>query len=787
MRGFLFYNTRTFYTLNLIRKDNLDMTTMNKAAVSEPPKLDFDSPKLVRYRKIRKIKDQVASTSIGMGGGSVILAITLIFFYLLYEVMPLFESAEIEAVSEYQVPAADSGTTLYYAMEEQAEKALRVTDQGNIIFFNTQDGSVVSNQRLPIPEGVIVTSVSAAEPASRTILAGLSNGQIIIVKHSYKITYPNDKRLITPYIEFPFGEEPMDMDESGHPITFVSLSLTEDAILIVGANDQSELFSTRFSKEENFMTGEVMLEAEPVSMPTLNSEPKFVIAEPGMRWVFVASEKDINIFDLADNEQATINGTVHLPENRDIIGMELLLGGSSILVTESGGIVSQWFMVRDDNNHYSLQRIRDFSIDEDSTAEITSIAIEHRRKGFASVDDSGTISLFNTTAHSTTLVKKVSDAAITHASIAPRANYVLVENEQGQISFWHIDNEHPEISFSALWQEVWYEGYQEPEYVWQSSASNNDFEPKYSLSPLAFGTLKAAFYAMLVATPLAICGALYTAYFMAPALRRKVKPSIELMEALPTVILGFLAGLFFAPFMEDHLPGIFAWLLITPLSLLAFGFIWVNLPDRIRHAVPEGWDPVLLIPVILLASWFSIEISPVLEVAFFGGDMRSWLTNEMGIDFDQRNALVVGAAMGFAVIPTIFSITEDAIFSVPKHLSYGSLALGATQWQTMTRVILPTASPGIFSAVMIGMGRAVGETMIVLMATGNTPIMDVNIFEGMRTLSANIAVEMPESEVGSTHYRILFLAAFVLFLFTFVVNTFAEWVRQSLRSKYSVI
>jgi phosphate transport system permease protein len=143
--------------------------------------------------------------------------------------------------------------------------------------------------------------------------------------------------------------------------------------------------------------------------------------------------------------------------------------------------------------------------------------------------------------------------------------------------------------------------------------------------------------------------------------------------------------------------------------------------------------------------------------------------------------------MGFAVIPTIFSITEDAVFSVPKHLTQGSLALGATQWQTMVRVVLPTASPGIFSALMIGMGRAVGETMIVLMATGNTPIMDVNIFEGMRTLSANIAVEMPESEVGGTHYRILFLAAFVLFLFTFVVNTFAEFIRQRLRSKYSVI
>ena len=115
--------------------------------------------------------------------------------------------------------------------------------------------------------------------------------------------------------------------------------------------------------------------------------------------------------------------------------------------------------------------------------------------------------------------------------------------------------------------------------------------------------------------------------------------------------------------------------------------------------------------------------------------------------------------MGFAVIPNIFSIAEDAIFSVPRSLTLGSLALGATPWQTLTRVVILTASPGIFSALMIGMGRAVGETMIVLMATGNTPIMDVNLFEGMRTLAANVAVEMPESEVGGSHYRVLFLSA----------------------------
>jgi len=149
--------------------------------------------------------------------------------------------------------------------------------------------------------------------------------------------------------------------------------------------------------------------------------------------------------------------------------------------------------------------------------------------------------------------------------------------------------------------------------------------------------------------------------------------------------------------------------------------------------------------------------------------------------------MVVGIAMGVAVIPTIYSIAEDAIFSVPKQLSLGSLALGATPWQTLVGVVLPTASPGIFSAVMIGTGRAVGETMIVLMATGNTAVMDFSMFEGLRTLSANIAVEMPESEVGSTHFRLLFLAGLVLFLFTFAFNTLAELVRQRLRQKYASI
>jgi len=143
--------------------------------------------------------------------------------------------------------------------------------------------------------------------------------------------------------------------------------------------------------------------------------------------------------------------------------------------------------------------------------------------------------------------------------------------------------------------------------------------------------------------------------------------------------------------------------------------------------------------------------------------------------------------MGFAVIPIIFTISEDALSSVPQHLKAASLALGASPWQTATRVILPTASAGIFSALMVGFGRAVGETMIVLMATGNTPIMEWSLFNGMRTLSANIAVEISEAPQGGTLFRVLFLSALLLFLLTFLVNTLAEVLRQRLRRKYTVI
>ncbi|MCP3906441.1 MAG: ABC transporter permease subunit, partial [Oceanicoccus sp.] len=251
--------------------------------------------------------------------------------------------------------------------------------------------------------------------------------------------------------------------------------------------------------------------------------------------------------------------------------------------------------------------------------------------------------------------------------------------------------------------------------------------------------------------------------FLHNSIKKIIKPSIEFMAALPSVILGFLAGLWFATLLEKIFPAI----IIMPFLLLAFiagaFFIWRCIPRNIRGKYNYGTEALFLIPFIIASIVISIYFGGMVESFIFNGDYRQWFLDILGLRYDQRNAVVVGFAMGFAVLPIIFTISEDAMSNVPKHLTTASLALGAVPWQTAVRIVLPVASPAIFSAVMLGFGRAVGETMVVLMATGNTPIMDWNIFNGFRALAANIAVEIPEAPFGGTLYRVLFLAALLLF------------------------
>jgi phosphate transport system permease protein len=263
-----------------------------------------------------------------------------------------------------------------------------------------------------------------------------------------------------------------------------------------------------------------------------------------------------------------------------------------------------------------------------------------------------------------------------------------------------------------------------------------------------------------------------------------VKPVVEIMAALPSVVLGFLAGLWLAPTVERIVPGLFMLPLVEPVVILAALLLWRLLPLSIRGRFRQGMEVFMLVPVVLIGAWIAFALVGLVEMHLLSGNYRGWLLSALGLTYDQRNSLVVGVAMGFAVVPIIFTIAEDSLSNVPQHLRAGSLALGATRWQTAVRIVLPTASPGIFSAVMIGFGRAVGETMIVLMATGNTPVMDWNIFSGFRALSANIAVELPEAPEGGTLFRVLFLAALLLFCLTFALNTAAELIRLRLRRRY---
>ena len=733
----------------------------------------------------RHLKNSLARWLITLGGVSVLFTLVLIFLYLLYVIKPVFESAHIEEAQSFEISNAEN--VLASGVDELQELAYVINNDSSINYFalkNSKDGNI----------GEQVFSLSLQDSSLHKVvnldgdqkLLITDSGEVQLVAPKFQALYETGSRQIVPNITYPLGEDFIAVDEQGESFEHISFAMNDERAVFVAYTADGRLIKTNLIAEDDFSYDpEFEIEYQDIELPTNRVDN--VLVTPDLAMAFVRSQDQVFVFDLTDEYSVDLKATIipQLGQNRStpshITSMALLSGGSSVLLGDSNGVVSQWFEVATDNGR-EFKQIRAFKVSE--TEAVAKIYTEQFRKNFYTVTKSGEMGSFYTTSDNDLwrgqLVNKVPESFV----ISPRADGLLIL-ENNKLSLFSVENEHPEVTWSALWQEVWYEGYPEPDYIWQSTSGSDDFEAKFSLVPISFGTMKAALYAMLFAVPIALAAAIYTAYFMTPAMRKKVKPTIEIMEALPTVILGFLAGLWLAPIIEENLPAVALLLVLLPVTVFVTAFAWHNLPKPIKGRLPETLAPLLLVPVLIGAALLSFSLSPWMEVTFFGGDVRQYITNDLGIDFDQRNALVVGIAMGFAVIPTIFSMAEDAIFSVPKHLTSGSLALGATQWQTLTKVVLLTASPGIFSAVMMGLGRAVGETMIVLMATGNTPVVDWSIFQGMRTLSANIAVEMPESEVGSSHYRILFLAAFVLFVFTFVFNTLAEFVRQRLREKYS--
>lgn len=746
-----------------------------------------DAEKRQRLRKTRAIRDGISKYGVGTGGLGVIFALALIFVYLFYETFPLLKPVSVELVVEYVVPGeSDGALPMHLTLDRFEGIGARFSSSGAITFFNAWTGTPLQRLEIQAPADSRVTSFGRAESRRSLFVYGFSDGSVLPVKVDYPQTFVGESRQINPRLSFPLGETPIRIGEV-QAEQYSALGIVEGrgGYIVAGGTEEGDIALALFTSRTNLMTGAVQVQRQDYKLPSLGRPIRQLLVPENLRNLFAIDDRgQLFVFEIVDRLNPFLLEEVRLvPEGARVTAAEFLVGSRALVVGGSDGSVRQWFLVRDDETGTSrMTLIRSF---RPHGGAVTFIEPEYLRKGFLTGDARGEVSLHYATATATLATLPIADGPITRIAMGPINSLALVQSaETDALRVLAIDNPHPQSSLSALWGRVWYEGRSQPEFIWQSSSADDAFEAKFSLVPLSTGTLKAALFAMLLATPLAIMGAIYTAYFMAPAIRRVVKPSIELMEALPTVILGFLAGIWLAPYVENNLPILVTGAILFPAMILVAAFAWSRLPTRVRSVVPPGWEALLLVPVVLLTGWLVVSSSPWIEVAFFDGSMRQWFT-DVGIPYDQRNALIVGMAMGFAVIPTIFSIAEDAVFSVPRHLTQGSLALGATPWQTVTGVVLQTASPGIFSAIMIGFGRAVGETMIVLMASGNSPIVNFNIFEGMRTLAANIAVELPETAVGSTHFRILFLSALVLLVFTFVLNTAAEIVRQRLRKRYA--
>ncbi len=711
--------------------------------------------------KRRAVIERLVRMLVTGSGLLVLLTLMLIFVYLLYAVLPLFKPASINLHNQFAVNR--SAPTIAMGTDAQGLVGYRIDDKGRGYFIRLDKqgespaGSLISEQQLSPPP----VSISRAAGSQSLYGIGLSNGRFMLLQPDFS--------AMPPRWQFPLGEQPRFLDLTGQKLSHLVL-----------AEPQPQHFSIAATTADGrLMAGVFTTEVQQIT--ELTDVPKAIdqlLLAPDGRLLYLLSGHQAYIYqvgaELTLREVVPLQDDKHLSEGA--LHLSLLAGGKSLLVQSPDGVVTQWFDVpKGPDNQYHLTRIRSFT-----PAGKGLLTTENARRVFASLSPQGELSLFSSIQSAPLLQHKLV-AGMTHAAFSPWGDNLLVENAAGWTTY-QLDNRYPDINWRSLWQRVWYENYPEPAYVWQSSSAQESYQAKFSLIPIIFGTLKAAGYAMLFAMPLALAGAIYTAYFMSAGLRRIVKPTIEMMGAFPTVVIGLIAGIWLAPVIEQYLTGILLLPPLLALTILLCGWGSARLAAKAPRQLPAGWDVIILLPVILLTGWLALWLGPKLAIGVLGVPLHEWL----GDNYDQRNALVVGVAMGFALIPVIFSLAEDALFSVPPSLSQGSLALGATQWQTLIRVVLPSAYAGIFSALMIGFGRAVGETMIVLMATGNTPIIDGSIFQGLRAMAANIAIEMPEAVMGSGHYRVLFLTALVLFCFTFLVNTLAESIRLRLRERYQM-
>lgn len=852
-----------------------------------------------RQRKTRlsvRLSEIFSRLMITLGGIGTVIAIVLVCVFLVWVTVPLFYHAKAEPRA--QQASKSSGKPWLMGIDSDQVLGWSILPDGSLSTYRLDHGEVLS--RAPLFGGAVITSIS---PPSRNaqVLAGFADGTIRFGKITTTSELLDDSKLpaearglekgkaikvqggllvrqtsgaISSHTVKAEFDAPVTL-AAGKKVLAADFSIRPSGPILCTLTDDGLLRISEVTETKNLITGKVKRELTGGVMQVQARDSKrfpdhVLINGVGDNVYLIWKDGTLQRVDARSLKAPRVVEEVTLTEpGIELTTLQFMIGKTTLVTGDASGRVRAWFRINDkqakDKEASGRDENRMVAAHELPKADssVTSIACSSRSRLLAVGYANGRACLFNMTNELALATVELPDGKSLQQLMLAQKEDGLYAWSEGGYAAWNLQIGHPEISFSSLLRPVWYEGYTTPSHVWQSSSGDDAFEAKFGLWPLIFGTLKATFYSLLLGVPLALCAAIYTREFLHPKVRSIVKPTIEVMASLPSVVLGFLGALVIAPFVSDSLMPIVLGFIIVPTGFALAGFIWHTLPMKwIRQLQGSRFFFIVLaFPCTIILAW--LLASPV-ELLLFDGDFKSWLQAKpggnsasgwvlllipvaglavvflmgnivnpwirrktrsasasreafinlakclagivgtvalawlaaellsvIGLDprtsffgvYDQRNAFVVGMMMGFAIIPIIYTLAEDALSSVPDHLRSASLGCGATTWQTASMIVLPTAMSGIFSAVMVGLGRAVGETMIVLMSAGNVPVLDMNMFNGFRTLSANIAVELPEAVQGSTHYRTLFLAALTLFVFTFILNTFAESMRQRFRKR----
>lgn len=766
--------------------------------------------------------DRFMNSAIVFGGIGIIVAVSGIFAFIALEIAPLFQGARVEEKTKIALSAP---TGALVGLDEWSELPFYFDGGSEVVFQPVKGGPA---QRLPtgLPAGTQITA-KRHDPVTGRMAIGTADGQVGFVGIHYQSEYqPQGKPVIKPTVKaeplLPLREAAaataapaatptpvLDMDyaDSGDKKLFAAIQ---------EVNGQPQLTTMSLRQKKSLMgKGKTEIDAREDLTPLLaGAKPQRVLVAGTADSLVILTDAGEVLYFYRLGSGWELRQRFKPFDGGQVSGVDYLFGQVSLVCyNEQGKVRIFSLFVPEGGTMRLFGQTKEF---QPLDGPITYYRASQRNKSFLVGNAKECALCYATTASVRRSVKLPFEAV--SVAMDAKAEHIGFLDTQGSMHLYEISDPHPEAGWSAFFGKVWYEGFAGPKYEWQSTSGTDDFEPKLSLIPLIMGSLKGTFYAMLFSVPIALLAAIYTSQFLAPGMKKIVKPAMEIMASLPSVVLGFLAALWLAPLIENRVPSVILLVISIPISASLLGVLWGRMPIVYRNRLPKGTEYLIIAPVMLGFAWLGWQLGPAFEkVAFVAtmpdgsqiADFRMWWPRFTGMSYDQRNCLVVGFMMGFAVIPVIFTIAEDALSNVPPSLTSASEALGASRWQVVRSVVLPIASAGILSAVMIGLGRAVGETMVVVMATGNTGFFDAsgnfllgefglgggkflladhwNPFNGMRTLSANIAVELPEAAQNSTHYRTLFLGALVLFGMTFVLNTVAEVLRQKLRDKFKIV